>query len=219
MKLKQMKRTVSGTGVTYRSPAVDLKGDSHYEVTVDGPKGAVEKALGEADFVFEIDPDGTQKDTDRRVTTLLEPYRREMERLAMDPARLTPRVPAKEPAVKLARVITVSIRPTAKHGTFWYFDTVLPIPLPRAIPLQIVLPPCSMGGAASFPIAGNPNVRIRFNSPFAPNASLSAFGGLAIDVASFVRPPWALVLPFYQFPAAVPSAARLTCWGLSLLPF
>src|SRR6478672_11147551 len=219
MKLKDMKCSASGAQVVYRAPAIDRKGQSHYEVTVTGPKGAVDKALREADLTFDIDPAATQEEIDRRVTELLKPWHREMSQRAMDPAWFKPTRPLKETSVTLARTITVAIRPTAEHGTFWFFDTVFPVALPAGFLFQVVLPPCSFGGIASFPVAGNPNVRIRFNNPFPPNVAASAFPGLAIDVASFTLPPWTLVFPFNQFTAAVPSAARLQCWGGSLLPF
>jgi hypothetical protein len=219
MKLTEMKRAARGAQVVYRAPATDRKGQSHYEVSVEGPKSAVEKALREADLRFDIDPDATREEIDRRVTEVLKPWHREMGQRAMDPAWLKPTRPAKETAVTPARTITVAIRPTAEHGTFWFFDTVFPVFLPAGFLFQVVLPPCSFGGAASFPTAGNPNVRIRFNSPFPPNAAASAFPGLATDVASFVLAPWTLVVPFNQFPVAVPSVARLMCWGGSLLPF
>ena len=219
MKLKDMKRTARGAQVMYRAPATDRKGQSHYEVSVEGPKGAVEKALREVDLTFDIDTAATQEDIDRRVTELLKPWHREMAQRAMDPASYTPGRPSKETVVTPARTITISIRPTAEHGTFFFFDTVFPVFLPVLPLFQVVFPPCSFGGVASFPVAGNPNVRIRFNSPFAPNAAASAFGGLATDVASFILAPWTLVFPFNQFPVAVPSVARLMCWGGNFLPF
>jgi hypothetical protein len=219
MKLKEMKRSARGSKVTYLAPATDRQGHSHYEVSVEGPKGAVEKALRDADLTFDIDPSATHEAIDKRITEFLKPWHREMGKLAMDPAFRTPARPPKESAVAAARTITVAIRPTAEHGTFWLFDTVFPVFLPTGFLFQVMLPPCSFGGAASFPVAGNPNVRIRFNSPFPPNAAVSAFGGLATDVATFNLAPWTLVFPFNQFTAAVPSAARLMCWGGSLLPF
>ena len=219
MKLKDMKCSASGAQVVYRAPAIDRKGQSHYEVTVTGPRSAVDKALREADLTFDIDPVATEKDVNQRIMELLKPWHREMSQRAVDPAGLKPMRPAKEAAVTPARTITVAIRPTAEHGTFWFFDTIFPIFLSAGSIFQVVLPPCSFGGIASFPTAGNPNVRIRFNSPLPPNAAASAFPGLAIDVATFTLAPWTLVFPFNQFTAAVPSAARLRCWGGSLLPF
>ncbi len=219
MKLKDMQRSTRGAQVLYSSPAKDRKGRSHYEVSVAGPKSVVEKALREADLTFDIDPDATQESADRRVMEALKPWHREMAQRAMDPAGLNTKVAVKKPAENASRTMTVTLRPTAKHGTFFFFDTVFPVFLPVAPLFQVVLPPCSFGGIASFPVAGNPNVRIRFNSPLPPNAAASGFGGLAIDTASFVRAPWALVFPFNQFPVAVPSVARLMCWGGSLLPF
>lgn len=219
MKLKDMKRTARGDQVVYRAPATDRKGQSHYEVSVEGPKGAVEKALREADLTFDIDPAASEEDVNQRITEILKPWHREMAERAMDPAGLKPARPAKETAVSPASTITVAIRPTTEHGTFFFFDTVFPVFLPVAPLFQVVLPPCSFGGIASFPVAGNPNVRIRFNSPFPPNAAASAFGGLATDVATFVLAPWTLVFPFNQFPTAVPSVARLMCWGGNFLPF
>lgn len=219
MKLKDMKRTERGTQVVYRAPATDRKGQSHYEVSVEGPKGAVEKALREADLTFDIDPAATEEDVSRRVTELLKPWHSEMAQRAMDPAGLKPVRLPKEAAVTPARTITVAIRPTADHKTFFFFDTVFPVFLPVFPLFQVVLPPCSFGGVAAFPVAGNPNVRIRFNSPFAPNAAFSGFGGLATDVGTFALAPWTLVFPFNQFPAVVPSAARLMCWGGNFLPF
>jgi hypothetical protein len=219
MKLKDMKCSASGAQVVYRAPAIDRKGQSHYEVTVTGPKGAVDKALREADLTFDIDPVATEKDVNQRIMELLKPWHREMAQRAMDPASLKPVRPPREAAVTPARTITVAIRPTADHGTFFVFDTVFPVFLPVFPLFQVVFPPCSFGGVASFPVAGNPNVRIRFNSPFPPNAAASAFPGLATDVATFTLAPWMLVSPFNQFPVAVPSVARLMCWGGSLLPF
>lgn len=219
MKLKDMKRTARGAQVVYRAPATDRKGQSYYEISVEGPKGAVEKALREADLTFDIDPAATREDIDRRVTELLKPWHREMAQRAMDPAGVKPMRPPKEAAVTPARTITVAIRPTADHGTFFFFDTVFPVFLPAFPLFQVVFPPCSFGGAASFPVAGNPNVRIRFNSPFPPTAAASAFGRLAIDVATFALAPWTLVFPFNQFPVAVPSVTRLMCWGGNFLPF
>jgi len=114
----------------------------------------------------------------------------------------------------------LSIRPTAEHGTAFYFDTLVPIVLPTAFLMQVVFPPCSVGGAASFPVSGNPNVRLRFNSPAPPNVAVSTFAGMSVDSVSFLLPPWSLVVPFYQFPVAVaPAAARLICWGGNFLPF
>lgn len=220
MKLKDMKRATHGAQVVYRSSARDRKGRSHYEVLVKGPKGVIEKALRDADLVFEIDPDATQESADRRILEALKPWHREMAQRAIDPEGFNVMGAFKKASSEqVSRTMTVSIRPTAEHGTFWFFDTVFPVFLPVAPLFQVVLPPCSFGGVASFPVAGNPNVRIRFNSPFPPNAAASAFGGLATDVASFVLPPWTLVFPFNQFPVAVPSAARLMCWGGSFLPF
>jgi hypothetical protein len=219
MKLTDMKRSARGAQVVYRAPATDRKGQSHYEVTVEGPKGAVEKALREADLTFDIDPAATEADVNRRIMELLKPWHREMKQRSMDPAGLTTVRPPAEPAVTAARTITVTIRPTADHGTFFLFDTLFPVFLPVTPLFQVVFPPCSFGGIAAFPVAGNPNVRIRFNSPFPPNAAASGFGGLATDVATFTLAPWTLVFPFNQFPAAVPSAARLMCWGGNFLPF
>ncbi len=219
MKLKDMNRTARGSQVVYRAPATDRKGQSHYEVSVEGPKGAVEKALREADLTFDIDPAASEEDVNRRITELLKPWHDEMAQRAMDPAGLAPARRWKETAVTPARTITVAIRPTADHGTFFFFDTVFSVFLPVAPLFQVVFPPCSFGGVASFPLAGNPNVRIRFNSPLSPNAAASAFGGLAVDVASFILAPWTLVFPFNQFPVAVPSVARLMCWGGNVLPF
>jgi hypothetical protein len=221
MKLKQMKRTAKGSLVTFRSDVTDRKGHSGYEVTVEGPKSAVEKALGETDFLVDIDPAATDDDVKRRVGELLEPYGRELVRRAIDPASLkAARVPVKDAAFNAARAITVTVRPTAEHRTFWLFDTTVPIGLPPGpVPFQVVFPPCFTGGMASFPIAGNPNVRIRFNSPLAPNAAASALPGLAIDATSFALSPFTPVFPFYQWPvAAAPAAARLICWGFGIFP-
>jgi hypothetical protein len=219
MKLTDMKRSSRGDRVVYRSPATDRKGNAHYEVSVEGPKGAVEKALREADLLFDIEPGATQESADRRVMEVLKPWHREMAQRAMDPDGLKPKVKSKAPSERVSSTITISLRPTKERGTFFFFDTVFPVFLPVAPLFQVVLPPCSFGGIASFPVAGNPNVRIRFNSPLPPNAAASGFGGLAIDAASFVRAPWALVFPFNQFPVAVPSVARLMCWGGNFLPF
>jgi hypothetical protein len=219
MMLKDMKRSARGGQVVYHALATDRKGQSHYEVTVEGPKGAVERALREADLKFDIDPAATEEDVSQRVTQLLKPWHREMAKRAMDPAGLKPARPPKETAAAPARTITVAIRPTADHGTFFVFDTVFPVFLPVAPLFQVVFPPCSFGGVASFPVAGNPDVRIRFNSASPPNVAASAFGGLAVDVATFALAPWTLVFPFNQFPVAAPSVARLMCWGGNFLPF
>jgi hypothetical protein len=152
---------------------------------------------------------------------LLEPYGRELGRRAIEIGGLKPpRVPSKEAPFSAARAITLTLRPTAPHRTFWLFDTIVPIPLPPgAVPFQVVFPPCFNGGMASFPIAGNPNVRIRFNSPLPPNAATRALGGLAIDATSFVLSPFTPVFPFYQWPVATaPAVARLMCWGYGLFP-
>src|SRR5262249_14414065 len=126
MKLKDMKRSARGAQVVYRATAKDRKGQSHYEVTVTGPKGTVEKALREADLTFDIDPVATEEDVKRRVTELLKPWHREIAQRAMDPAGLKPVRPPREAAVSPARTITVAIRPTADHGTFYVFDTIFP---------------------------------------------------------------------------------------------
>jgi len=219
MKLEEMKRTARGYRVVYRAPATDRKGQSHYEVSVEGPKGVVEKALREADLTFDIDPAASEEDVNQRITEILKPWHREMAERAMDPAGLKPARQAKETAVSPSSIITVSIRPTTEHGTFYFFDTVFPVFLPVAPLFQVVLPPCSFGGIASFPVAGNPNVRIRFNSPAPPTVVSSSFGGLSIDSTSFLLAPWTLVFPFNQYPCAVPSVARLMCWGGNFLPF
>src|SRR4051794_900062 len=102
MKLKDMKRSARGSQVVYRAPATDRKGKSHYEVTVDGPKGAVEKALRDADLTFDIDPVASEEDVKRRVTEILKPWHREMAQLAMDPAGIKPVRPPKEAIVTTA---------------------------------------------------------------------------------------------------------------------
>jgi len=219
MKLTDMKRSSRGEQVVYRAPATDRNGQSNYEVTVEGPKGVVEKVLREADLLFDIDPGATQESANKRIMEALKPWHREMAQRAMDPAGLSPKGASKAPPEKASRMMTVSLRPTTEHGTFYFVDTVFPVFLPVTPLFQFVLPPCSFGGIASFPIAGNPNVRIRFNSPAPPTVVSSSFGGLSIDSTSFVLAPWTLVFPFNQYPCAVPSVARLMCWGGNLLPF
>ena len=62
MKLKDMKRTRKRRPSRVSRAGHDRKGQSHYEVSVEGPKGAVDKALREADLTFDIDPAATQED-------------------------------------------------------------------------------------------------------------------------------------------------------------
>src|SRR5262249_3787307 len=219
MKLKDMKRSARGAGVVYRALTTDRNGRSNYEVTVEGPKGAVEKALREADLTFDIDPTATEEEVKRRVAELLKTWHREMAQRAMDPAWLKPVRLPKEAAVTPDRTRPVALRPTEDNNTCFLFDTVFPVFFPPFPLFQVVFPPFSFGGVASFPVAGNPDVRIRFNNPFPPNVAASAFGGLATDVATFTLAPWTLVIPFNQFPAAVPSVSRLVCWGGNFLPF
>jgi hypothetical protein len=219
MKLSSLQRSMRGKNALYRSPLKSPDGSSHYELVVEGPAAALEKSLGNVDLNIEVEPRATMEDMNKRVAALLKPFHAESIRRAMDPnllSRPAQKVAKSEPA----RAVTVSIRPTSEHGTAFYFDTLVAIPLSTAFLFQVVFPPCSAGGAACFPAAGNPNVRLRFNSPLPPNVAVSAFPGLAIDTVSFVLAPWTLVMPFYQFPvAAAPCAARVLCWGINVLPF
>jgi hypothetical protein len=220
MNLGQMNRSKKGATIAFRSPIADRKGQSNYEVLVTGPKGVVEKSLGQADLKFEIDPDATKDEMERRAMKILEPYHEQLAMLARGSS------PAKTPSTKLkisapqpSRTITLSLNAAAPHGTFWFFDSVIPIPLPGATTFQVIFPPCFAGGAMSIPAAGNPNIFIRFNSPTAVISAASVAPGLAVDTAPFSVPPWVHVIPFFQFVHAAPVTTRMICWGLSLLPF
>jgi len=219
MKLSQFQRSRSGKNVSYRTPLPSNDGGSQFELTVEGRQAGIEKMLGDIDMKVEVSSAATIDDMNKRVSNLLRVFYTETYRRAMDPKILTP--PRAGKNVKdPSGTVTLSIRPTAEHGTAFYFDSIVPIVLPTAILLQVVFPPCSVGGAASFPVSGNPNVRLRFNNPGPPNVALSTFPGLSVDLVSFALPPWTLVIPFYQFPVAVaPATARIVCWGANLLPF
>jgi hypothetical protein len=219
MKLAQMSRSIAGKNVSYRSAIVGRNGPSGCEAHITGPKGAIEKSLGEADFVIDVDPNPSREEMEKRALEIMEPYNSEIAKAAANTAFPKPVGTRKSVAPKASQGITVFIRPTDRHKTFWYFDTIAPIPLSGALTFQIVFPPSFSGGAISIPSAGNPNILIRFNSPIAPIAAFSLAPGLSTDAASFGLPPWTNVLPFFQFVHAAPVVTRMICWGMSVLPF
>jgi hypothetical protein len=219
MKLEHMTRSLTGKNVSYRSAIAGKNGPSGCEAQVTGPKSLVEKVLGKADFVVEVDSGASREEMERRVLKIMEPYNDAISKAAVDASFPKPTGSKKIPAPKPAHTVSLAIRPLGPHKTFWYFDTIIPIPLPGATTFQIFFPPCFSGGAISLPIAGNPNILIRFNSPFAPIAAVSLAPGLSTDVATFGLAPWTNVVPFFQFVHAAPVVTHVICWGMSVLPF
>lgn len=219
MKLAQMKRSLAGKNVSYVAAVTGAKGPSGCDALIAGPKAAVEKALGEADFRVEVDPDPSREEMERRALEIMAPYNDAIARAAAEGSFPKPKRPGRSLAPRASQAITVSIRPTGRHKTFWYFDTFVPIALPGAFTFQVILPPSFAGGAISIPSAGNPNIVIRFNSPFAPVAASSLAPGLSVDAASFALAPWTNVLPVFQFTHAAPAVTHIVCWGMSVLPF
>ena len=219
MKLAQMSRSLAGKNVSYTGTIVGRNGPSGCEAQITGPKGAIEKALGQADFVVEVDPEPSREEMERRALKIMEPYNSAIAKAAADAS--FPKVVGtrKSLAPRASQTITILIKPTGRHKTFWYFDTILPIPLPGMATFQVIFPPSFSGGAISIPSAGNPNILIRFNSPIAPIAASGLAPGLSVDAASFGLAPWTNVLPFFQCIHAAPVVTRMICWGMSVLPF
>ncbi len=209
-----------GTFTLYRAPVTDRLGKSHYEVSIHGTRKLVETTIGKSGLEIDIDPDATEQDAKARAEQLLRPYYERLDSAMHEPWNIAAHVPSKV-AAKAANTITISVRRTAGKGTLWAIATPVAVAWPRGTMIQFVIPRCFTGGATSLPLAGNPNIAIRFNTPFAPIAAESARGGLAIDAASFMNAPWFHVYSWNQFVAAgpTPAVAFLSCWGFGLLPF
>jgi hypothetical protein len=222
MKLSEMIPSGRGDYVQYRAPTADRDGQSHYEIVVQGPKELVKKMFAGAEFSFEIDSEATQADVEQRAKKILRPYHEALSKRSAEPWLPvgTERKAANTGATKASRTVTVAVRRTAGQGTFWHFNSLVPIPIPAGATLQVVLPFSFTGGAISIPAVGNPNLFIRFNSATAPIFARNINPGTAIDAASFVLPPWINVFPFFQFLSVrVPSATLVDCWGFGSFPF
>jgi hypothetical protein len=208
-----------GKDVQYRGSVADRRGQSDYEVTVHGPGKLVEGMLAKVDFSFEIDPKARPADVEERAKGILRPYHDDLAKRSAEPWNALPRRGSAAAAAsgKPSRTVTMAIRRTAGHGTFWHLNSVVPIPIPAGATLQIVFPLCFTGAALSIPAAGNPNIAIRFNSPVAPPAATGT-SPTGVDVASFALPFLMHVYPFYQFTAVGAVAVTLVdCWGFGLL--
>jgi hypothetical protein len=223
LRLAEMRAQREGALTLYTAPVADRRNESRYEVTIHGARKLVDAVFGKAGVEIDIDPDATEQDATKRAQKLLAAYYERLDVAMREPWRMAAQR-ARAPKVaspKASRTITVSLSRTSGKGTFWLIATPIPVAWPAGTIVQFVLPRCFNGGAMAVPVSGNPNVAIRFNSPFAPIAAAAAAPAPATDVAMFANAPWFHVYPFNQFIAAGPGPATaiLSCWGFSLLPF
>lgn len=221
--LADMSARRDGEFTLYSAPVADRRGETRYEATIHGPRRLVDAVLGKSGLDIAIDPDASEQDSHKRIAELLRPHYERQDVAMREPWKVAaPRGrKAKEAPPKPSRTVTISLRRLSGKGTFWVIATPAPVTWPAGAIVQFVLPPCFTGGAMAAPLAGNPNVRIRFNSPFAPAAASAIGFGLTVDIATYVNAPWLHVYTFNQFNAVVPTPATafLSCWGFSLFPF
>lgn len=161
-----------GAFAQYTSAVAERRGESRYELTVDGARKLVDSVLGKSGL------------------EMLAPYYERLDATLREPEKMAaPRArAAKASSPKASHAVTISLRRTSGKGTFWAIGTP-PVVWPPGTMVQFVLPRCFTRGAMAVPVTGNPNVVIRFNAPFAPVAAASGLAGMAIDAAASTNAP------------------------------
>jgi hypothetical protein len=216
MRLKDLKRPRT-SGHPYIGTLTDAAGDTHYELAISGPSKLIQKAFGDSEFDWQIDPKATEHDW---VPRYQEMWAQHIELDGTSKVPETVAALAKKAPVAATPVnsIVVSVRRAQGEGTWWGFWWPA-LALPRGANLFFVLPPiCNCAGAV-IPVAGDPDLFLSANGPRNPIIAASTLTAGFIDRVAFGPPicwPWQEFVPWFRINAFTTCVTGFSMTGFGI---
>jgi len=212
MHLKDMKAHRAGKLTSYSSPLADELGNRHFELRCSGPTAMVRRAMAKADLQFRIRPHARQTELQKELPETWPDAYKGLAPLALDPFGKKPKSAPARPTAANSTVLALS-RTEGKRTVFFF--GLFGIALARGTNFFLAAPPACNTFAMVTPLAGDADVFLSLNSPFAPPVAASRRGGMAVDAISFGAP--------FCFPPFVPfvrvNAFTTTVFNVSVYTF
>lgn len=214
-------RRAEGAKAVFVGTLTDTAGDSNYELSISGQPALIKQVFAESEFEAQIEPRATETDWIPRYQDIWAGKTGVDADLAgPETIAALDKAPSAETPPTAKNSIVVSVRRTKGQGTWWWL-WFPGLAIPRGASMFFVLPPiCNCAGFVQ-PVAGDPDLFLRQNGPFAPVVASSTRGPGQIDRVSFGPPicwPWQEFVPWFQVRAFSTCVANFGMSGFGVVP-